>query len=45
MIVLNLILMTAVAAGIVSLLGWAVLGDRRGKHTARGALATARASR
>lgn len=36
MIALNIVLMTAVAVGIVSLLAWAIVSDRRSKRTAGG---------
>jgi hypothetical protein len=39
MIVLNLILMTTVIAGIVSLLTWAIVSDRRSKRAGGGELA------
>jgi hypothetical protein len=41
MIALNLILMTTVAVGIVSLLSWAIVSDRRSKRAAGGELAPA----
>ena len=34
MIALNITLMTIVTVGIVSLLGWAIVSDRRSKRTA-----------
>jgi len=43
MIALNIILMTAVAAGIVSLLTWAIVSDRRSQRTAGGELTPATA--
>ena len=36
MIALNIILMTAVVVGIVSLLTWAIVSDRRSKRAAGG---------
>jgi hypothetical protein len=36
MIVLNIVLMTAVVVGIVSLLAWAIVSDRRGQRAAGG---------
>ncbi len=39
MIVLNIALMTLVALGIVSLLSWAIVSDRRSKRTAGGDIA------
>ena len=36
MIALNIVLMTAVAVGIVSLLAWAIVSDRRSRRTAGG---------
>ncbi len=41
MIALNLILMTTVAVGIVSVLSWAIVSDRRSKRTAGGELSPA----
>jgi hypothetical protein len=41
MIALNLILMTTVLVGIVSLLSWAMVSDRRSKRAAGGALSPA----
>jgi hypothetical protein len=38
MIALNLILMTTVAVGIVSVLSWAIVSDRRSKRAAGGEL-------
>jgi hypothetical protein len=43
MIALNIVLMTAVVVGIVSLLGWAVVTDRRTRRAAGGELAPAEA--
>ena len=43
MIALNIILMTAVVVGIVSLLTWAIVSDRRSKRAAGGELAPAAA--
>jgi hypothetical protein len=39
MIALNIVLMTLVTVGIVSLLAWAIASDRRSKRAAGGALA------
>jgi hypothetical protein len=39
MIALNIVLMTLVVVGIVSLLAWAIASDRRSKRAAGGALA------
>lgn len=36
MIALNIVLMTAVVIGIVSLLAWAIVSDRRSKRAAGG---------
>lgn len=36
MIALNIVLMTAVVVGLVSLLAWAIVSDRRSKRTAGG---------
>ena len=36
MIALNIVLMTAVVVGIVSLLGWAIVSDRHSKRAAGG---------
>jgi hypothetical protein len=36
MIVLNIVLMTAVVIGIVSLLAWVIVSDRRSRRTAGG---------
>ncbi len=41
MIALNLILMTTIFVGIVSLLGWAIVSDRRSKRAAGGELSPA----
>jgi hypothetical protein len=41
MIALNIVLMTAVVVGIVSLLGWAIVSDRRSKRAAGGQLSPA----
>jgi hypothetical protein len=41
MIALNIVLMTAVVVGIVSLLAWAIVSDRRSKRTAGGELSPA----
>jgi hypothetical protein len=41
MIALNIILMTAVVVGIVSLLTWAIVSDRRSHRAAGGELAPA----
>jgi len=41
MIALNIILMTTVAVGIVSLLAWAIVSDRSSRRTAGGALSPA----
>jgi hypothetical protein len=41
MIVLNLTLMTLVVLGIVSLLAWAIVSDRRSRRAAGGALSPA----
>jgi hypothetical protein len=41
MIALNLILMTIVLVGIVSLLSWAIVSDRRSKRAAGGELSPA----
>jgi hypothetical protein len=38
MIALNIVLMTAVVVGIVSLLAWAIVSDRRSKRTAGGVI-------
>ena len=38
MIALNIVLMTLVVVGIVSLLAWAIASDRRSKRAAGGAL-------
>jgi hypothetical protein len=38
MIALNIVLMTAVLVGIVSLLAWAIVSDRRSKRTAGGVI-------
>jgi hypothetical protein len=43
MIALNIILMTTVTLGIVSLLSWAIISDRRSKRTAGGKLTPATA--
>jgi hypothetical protein len=43
MIALNIFLMTAVLVGIVSLLAWAIVSDRRSKRTAGGELSPAAA--
>jgi hypothetical protein len=43
MLAVNIILMTAVALGIVSLLAWAIVSDRRSKRVAGGELAPAAA--
>lgn len=43
MIALNIILMTAVVVGIVSLLAWAIVSDRHSKRTAGGEVAPAEA--
>jgi hypothetical protein len=43
MIALNIFLMTAVLVGIVSLLAWAIVSDRRSKRTAGGELSLAAA--
>jgi hypothetical protein len=43
MIALNIVLMTAVAVGIVSLLAWAIVSDRRSRRTAGGAVSPAQA--
>lgn len=43
MIALNLILMTTVIVGIVSLLSWAIVSDRRSKRAAGGAVPPANA--
>lgn len=43
MIAVNLILMTVVAVGIVSMLAWAIVSDRRSKRAAGGELAPAAA--
>jgi hypothetical protein len=34
MIALNIVFMTVVVVGIVSLLAWAIVSDRRSKHAA-----------
>ena len=39
MIALNIVLMTAVVVGIVSLLSWAIVSDRRSKRAAGGVIA------
>ena len=36
MIALNIVLMTAVVVGVVSLLAWAIVSDRHSKRTAGG---------
>jgi hypothetical protein len=41
MIALNIVLMTAVVIGIVSLLAWAIVSDRRSKRAAGGELSPA----
>jgi hypothetical protein len=41
MIALNIVLMTAVVVGIVSLLAWAIVSDRRSNRAAGGELAPA----
>lgn len=41
MIAVNLILMTTVAVGIVTLLTWAIVSDRRSKRAAGGAVSPA----
>jgi hypothetical protein len=38
MIALNIVLMTAVVVGIVSLLAWAIVSDRRSNRTAGGVI-------
>jgi hypothetical protein len=38
MIALNILLMTAVVVGIVSLLAWAIVSDRRSKRAAGGVI-------
>jgi hypothetical protein len=38
MIALNIVLMTAVVVGIVSLLAWAIVSDRRSRRAAGGEL-------
>lgn len=38
MIALNIVLMAAVVVGIVSLLGWAIVSDRRSQRAAGGEL-------
>lgn len=43
MIAVNIILMTAVATGIFSLLSWAIVSDRRSSRAAAGELAPAAA--
>lgn len=43
MIALNIVLMTAVVVGVVSLLGWAVVSDRKSRRTAGGSIAPAQA--
>jgi hypothetical protein len=43
MIALNLILMTTVVVGIVSLLSWAIVSDRRSRRAAGGELSPATA--
>lgn len=43
MIALNIFLMTAVVVGIVSLLAWAIVSDRRSQRTAGGEVAPATA--
>ena len=43
MIALNIILMAAVSLGIVSLLAWAIVSDRRSKRAAGGELSPATA--
>jgi hypothetical protein len=43
MIALNIILMTVVTIGIVSLLSWAIVSDRRSKRAAGGELSPAAA--
>lgn len=43
MIALNIVLMTAVIVGIVSLLGWAIVADRRSDRTAGGGLSPTQA--
>ena len=43
MIALNIVLMTAVVVGIVSLLGWAVVSDRKTRRTAGGEVSPAAA--
>lgn len=43
MIALNIVLMTVVTVGIVSLLTWAITSDRRSKRAAGGALAPSEA--
>jgi hypothetical protein len=39
MVALNIVLMTAVVVGIVSLLAWAIVSDRRSRRAAGGELA------
>ena len=41
MIALNIVLMTAVVVGIVSILAWAIVSDRRSKRAAGGELSPA----
>lgn len=43
MIALNIALMTAVTVGIVSLLAWAIVADRRSRRAAGGELSPAEA--
>ena len=43
MIALNIVLMTAVTVGIVSLLSWAIVADRRSRRAAGGELSPAAA--
>ena len=43
MIALNITLMTIVTAGIVSMLSWAIISDRRSKRAAGGELSPAAA--